>query len=100
MRPEDWSIWRSASDHFSRLQLAGARTPDSAAPRRRRILPQIETGPLVAGVIVLGVPLFVWLALIFGSDGVQLGGVSFAFLVFGLFLAGFIYEVRRLSQLP
>ncbi|WP_406857347.1 hypothetical protein ABEG18_06895 [Alsobacter sp. KACC 23698] len=75
--------------------------PNTAQPRRRRYAPDIETGPLVAGAMVIGVPLLVWLALILGSDGVRnLGATSFGVLVFVLFAWGFIYEVNRLSRLP
>jgi hypothetical protein len=88
---------------FRRGSTEGREAPelDPGAPRRRRYAPDIETGPLVAASMVLGVPLLVWLALILGSDGVRnLGVTSFGVLVFVLFTWGFIYEVNRLTRLP
>lgn len=85
---------------LDRVPRGGLRSPDGARRLQLRAPGGIERGPLVAALIVLGVPAAVLIALIAGSEGVRLGGLVFATLVFGTFLWGFFYEVRRLTLLP
>jgi hypothetical protein len=92
--------WMRRIQELARSATSATLKPQTSEPRRR-IGPDIETGPLVAGLMALGIPLLVWLALIIGQDGVRnLGVTSFGALVFVLFIWGFIYEVNRLSRLP